>query len=74
MTRTVGLFPEDARLHYVDADVVIATSEGKHLAILRNGSSKSLNYALKLTNFSLLKGGSWMKRPDGLNYHLLEAC
>lgn len=70
--KTVGLFNEDLQIHYVDNDLVIVTATEGPQVILKNGSRRSLNYALKLSNFSLKKGGSWLKRPDGLSYHLLE--
>jgi len=72
--KTVGLFSEDTSIHYVDTDLVIATtSEGQAQVVLRNGSRRGLDYALKLSNFNLKKGGVWLKRPDGLSYHLLES-
>lgn len=71
--KTVGLFSEDTSIHYVDNDLVITTASKGPQVVLRNGSRRSLNYALKLSNFSLKKGGGWLKRPDGLSYHLLES-
>ena len=71
--KTVGLFSEDTSIHYVDKDLVIATTSECSQIVLRNGSRRSLSYALKLSNFSLKKGGEWLKRPDGLSYHLLDS-
>jgi hypothetical protein len=71
-TKTVGLFSEDTSIHYVDNDLVITTTQTGPQVVLRNGSKHSLNYALKLSNFILKKGGSWLKRHDGLSYHYLE--
>jgi hypothetical protein len=71
--KTVGLFPEEVYLHYIDKDLVISTTADGPIIVLRNGSRRSLTYALKLTNFSLKKGGSWLRRPDGLSYHQLES-
>jgi hypothetical protein len=70
--RTIGLFPGDVVLHYIDKELVIATPLKDAQVVLRNGSKKSLTYALKMTGFKLKKGGSWKKRSDGLSYHLLE--
>ena len=72
-TKTVGLFPNDVTLHYIDGDLVVASPEEGSQVVLRNGSRRSLAYALKMTGFNLKKGGSWLKRPDGLSYHYLEA-
>ena len=72
-TKTVGLFSKDVTLHYIDGDLVVASPEEGTQVVLRNGSRRSLQYALRMTGFSLKKGGSWKKRPDGLRYHYLEA-
>ena len=71
--KTVGLFPSDVRLNYVDHDVVVATLLDGPQVVLRNGSSKSLSYALRMTDFRLKRGGEWRVRQDGLRYHALEA-
>jgi len=70
--KTVGLFPDEVYLHYIDKDLVISTTAKGPIIVLRNGSKRSLTYALRLSGFSLKKGGEWLKRSDGLSYHLLE--
>lgn len=71
--KTVGLFPDEVHLHYIDKDLVISTTVKGPIIVLRNGSKRSLTYALRLTGFSLKKGSSWLKRPtDGLLCHSLE--
>ena len=71
--KTVGLFPDEVHLHYIDKDLVISTAAKGPIIVLRNGSRLRLDYALGLSGFSLKKGGSWLKRPDGLSYHQLES-
>ena len=71
-TKTVGLFKDEVNLHYVDSELVIASDAKGPQVILRNGSRKSLSYALKMAGFRLQQNAKWLKRPDGLSYHSLE--